>query len=181
MQGVPAPANQDLPANMLAASQGLQQASNQAPRVPLDQIIPGSSQMTTPPPNTAKPGPSKARRIPSQRAKQGRASDLLHPGQCRTFQATAYGPPWGGQEGSEWAANGMHLTPGRHLVAVDPRIIPLGSKIRIWPNPHHWPGEFIAADTGSLVQGNTVDIFAWQGPAAMDSWGRRQVQVCRKG
>lgn len=98
---------------------------------------------------------------------------------CKSVSATAYGPPWGGIEGTGITATGLQLKPGKHVVAVDPEVIPLGSRMIIWPNPHHWSGEFVAADTGGAIRGAKIDFYVWQGPSAKDRWGVRQVQLCK--
>lgn len=54
----------------------------------------------------------------------------------------------GGGEGL--TATGVPVAPG--VVAVDPKVIPLGSTVVIDG------AEYLAADTGGLIQGNRVDI-----------------------
>lgn len=48
-------------------------------------------------------------------------------------------------------ASGEPLTPGT-TIAVDPKVIPLGTRVRIGEH------EFIAQDTGSGIKGNRIDI-----------------------
>jgi 3D (Asp-Asp-Asp) domain-containing protein/peptidoglycan hydrolase CwlO-like protein len=60
---------------------------------------------------------------------------------------------------------------GRGVVAVDPSVIPLGTRLSI---PGY--GEGVAADTGSSVQGATIDLwFPTLGQA--NAWGRRTVAI----
>ena len=56
---------------------------------------------------------------------------------------------------------------GRGTIAVDPRVIPLGSLVYV-----EGYGEAIAADTGGAIQGNIVDIYVDSHEEAI-SWGRR--------
>ena len=49
-------------------------------------------------------------------------------------------------------ATGLPTAPG--VVAVDPSVIPLGTRMTI---PGY--GEAIAADTGGAVHGNTIDLW----------------------
>lgn len=56
---------------------------------------------------------------------------------------------------------------GRGIVAVDPRVIPLGSLVYV-----EGYGEAIAADTGGAVKGNVVDIYVDSYSEAVN-WGRR--------
>jgi peptidoglycan DL-endopeptidase CwlO len=66
-------------------------------------------------------------------------------------------------------ATGIPTAPG--VVAVDPSVIPLGTRLTI---PGYGVG--IAADTGGAVQGNTIDV--WFPTAALAlQWGRRTVTV----
>ncbi len=63
------------------------------------------------------------------------------------------------------------LTPSVGMVAVDPSIIPLGSRLYI-----EGYGYARAADTGGAIKGNTVDLFMESYSQCMN-WGRRTVKV----
>jgi 3D (Asp-Asp-Asp) domain-containing protein/peptidoglycan hydrolase CwlO-like protein len=65
-------------------------------------------------------------------------------------------------------ATGMPVGPG--VVAVDPSVIPLGSRMSI---PGY--GNGVAADTGGGIQGATIDL--WMTPSQCASWGRRTVTI----
>ena len=69
-----------------------------------------------------------------------------------TFRITFYCPCQlcCGKYASGYTATGTEATEGR-TIAVDPKVIPLGSKVRI--NGH----VYVAEDTG--VRGHTIDIF----------------------
>lgn len=56
-------------------------------------------------------------------------------------------------EGGSITALGTPVTPW-YTVAVDPHVIPLGSKIRI----EGYDGVFYCADTGGAIKGNIIDI-----------------------
>jgi 3D (Asp-Asp-Asp) domain-containing protein len=96
-----------------------------------------------------------------------------------SWLATAYGPPWGGIEGDGVTATGLNLTAGQPAleVAVDPRVIPLGSYVHVEPNPYGTPGTFYAGDTGGAIIGKHIDIYDWRGRANQDAWGQRAVSV----
>ena len=66
-------------------------------------------------------------------------------------------------------ATGIPTAPG--VVAVDPSVIPLGSRLTI---PGYGTG--IAADTGGAVQGNTIDVW-FPTLAQARAWGRRTVTI----
>lgn len=96
----------------------------------------------------------------------------------KSFLTTTYGPPWDEIEGGPETAIGTPLRPGRHVVAVDRNVIPLGSKLRIWPNPHNYRGSFTAEDVGGAIIGRHIDIYVWQGRAVRDFWRQGKTKVC---
>lgn len=99
------------------------------------------------------------------------------------FVSTAYGPPWGGSEGTGTTATGidLHNSPKVYIVAVDPSVIPLHSKLSINPNPFGYAGNFAAEDTGGAIKGNRIDFYDWKGRADQNAWGRRSVTVSNAG
>ena len=84
-----------------------------------------------------------------------------------TMEATAYLPSDGG--GSGITASGLWAQHG--VVAVDPGVIPLGTRLYI---PGY--GEAIAADTGGAIYGNRIDLCMDTYGEAM-AFGRRMVTV----
>ena len=60
---------------------------------------------------------------------------------------------------------------GWGIVAVDPAVIPLGTRMTI---PGY--GEGVAADTGGAVQGATIDLWFPTEAQAL-AWGRRTVTI----
>lgn len=96
------------------------------------------------------------------------------------FVATAYGPPWGGIEGGGTTATGvdLHNAPHDFIIAVDPSVIPLHSRVKLNPNPFNNPNiVFRAEDTGGAIKGNRIDFYDWRGRASQDMWGVRKVAV----
>jgi 3D (Asp-Asp-Asp) domain-containing protein len=65
-------------------------------------------------------------------------------------------------------ATGMPVGPG--VVAVDPTVIPLGTRMSI---PGY--GNGVAADVGGGIQGATIDL--WMTPSQCAAWGRRTVTI----
>ncbi len=84
-----------------------------------------------------------------------------------TMEATAYLPTDG--DGYGITATGIPATYG--VAAVDPSIIPLGSRLYI---PGY--GEAIAADTGGAIIGNRIDLCMESYDECME-FGRRNVTV----
>jgi 3D (Asp-Asp-Asp) domain-containing protein len=62
------------------------------------------------------------------------------------------------------------------VVAVDPRVIPIGSNVRIKTLTGPYSGLYIARDTGSAVKGRRIDIFMKNCTRAKQ-FGRRPVLV----
>jgi 3D (Asp-Asp-Asp) domain-containing protein len=60
---------------------------------------------------------------------------------------------------------------GEGVVAVDPAVIPLGTRMFV---PGY--GEGVAADTGSAVRGNVIDLWFSSCAEALE-WGRRTVTI----
>jgi 3D (Asp-Asp-Asp) domain-containing protein len=58
-----------------------------------------------------------------------------------------------------------------HSIAVDPRLIPLGSRVYIPAYRHIGGGWFIAQDTGGAIRGRHVDVYR-PAPAGPDDLGR---------
>lgn len=65
-------------------------------------------------------------------------------------------------------ATGMPVGPG--VVAVDPSVIPLGTRLFI---PGY--GNGVAADVGGGIKGATIDL--WMTPTQCAAWGRRTVTI----
>lgn len=92
---------------------------------------------------------------------------LMPYSQMYGMEATAYLPTDGSPEGL--TAMGIPATYG--IVAVDPDVIPLGSRVYI---PGY--GEALAADTGGAIYGYKIDLCMESYNEAMD-FGRRNVTV----
>lgn len=87
--------------------------------------------------------------------------------QMITMEATAYLPTDGGGDGI--TATGVQAHHG--IVAVDPNVIPLGTRLYI---PGY--GEAVAADTGGDIIGNRIDVVLEDYSSAIQ-FGRRTVEV----
>lgn len=89
-----------------------------------------------------------------------------------SVRSTAYSPRK--DYGRALTASGMvaaRNTNGISTVAVDPRVIPLGTKLYI-----EGYGYAVAADTGLAIKGNKVDLF-FNTLTEARSWGARHVNV----
>ena len=84
-----------------------------------------------------------------------------------TMQSTAY-------TGGTLTATGskpVYNPGGISTIAVDPNVIPLGSKVYV-----SGYGTAIAADTGGAIKGNIIDVY-FNSEADCIAWGRRTVTV----
>lgn len=85
--------------------------------------------------------------------------------------ATAYTAYCKGCTGITKTGINLRENPGKKVIAVDPSVIPLGSKV--WVEGY---GEAVAADVGSAIKGNIIDVFIPNYDEAI-AWGRKKVTV----
>ncbi|STO07727.1 3D domain-containing protein [Exiguobacterium aurantiacum] len=91
-----------------------------------------------------------------------------------TMNASAYTPYCKGCSGK--TALGWNVRTQKHnVVAVDPRVIPLGSKVQVYVGGKLM-GTYTAADTGGAIKGNKIDILMYSQSAAL-KFGRKTVTV----
>ena len=99
-------------------------------------------------------------------------ANLLIPQNSETFTAYAYCPcqKCCGKWANGITATGTNAIQGR-TVAVDPKIIPLGTKLWI-----DGKGPYIAEDTGSGINGYKLDVYHESHQDAL-IWGVQSVTV----
>jgi 3D (Asp-Asp-Asp) domain-containing protein len=83
-----------------------------------------------------------------------------------SFEATAYSV-----RGK--TASGDHAREG--VVAADPKVLPLGTRIRVEGAGAH-SGEYTVSDTGRTIKGHEIDIFV-PNEADAKRFGRKKVEV----
>ncbi|MFD0828811.1 LysM peptidoglycan-binding domain-containing protein [Neobacillus sp. M.A.Huq-85] len=71
-----------------------------------------------------------------------------------TVKATAYTASCEGCSGITATGMNIKANPNQKVIAVDPTVIPLGSKVYV-----EGYGEAIAGDTGGAIKGNRIDVF----------------------
>jgi resuscitation-promoting factor RpfB len=98
-----------------------------------------------------------------------RGSELRDSGRTITLVATAYSPSGNGPFGMQTATPGVRCRYG--VVAVDPRIIPLGTRLYV---PGY--GNCVAYDTGSAIKGHRIDLF-YPRESQASAYGRKRVTV----
>lgn len=85
--------------------------------------------------------------------------------------STAYTASCNGCSGKTATGIDLHANPGAKIIAVDPSVISLGTKVYV-----EGYGYAIAADTGTRIKGNKIDVFfASQSDAYR--WGQRTVKI----
>jgi len=98
-----------------------------------------------------------------------------------TVVATAYSAP------CKYQGTSMHTATGRNVrnsngkpirgIAVDPRVIKLGSYVRVKAWSNEW---YIADDTGGAIKGNRIDLRMDRRSDCL-TWGRRSVCIEIRG
>jgi resuscitation-promoting factor RpfB len=92
-------------------------------------------------------------------------------GKTFTMTASAYSSTCNGCSGLTATGINLKANPNMKVIAVDPSVIPLGSKVRV-----EGYGEAIASDTGGHIVGNRIDVHVPSKQAAY-SWGVKTVTV----
>ncbi|WP_144551940.1 LysM peptidoglycan-binding and 3D domain-containing protein [Bacillus sp. X1(2014)] len=88
-----------------------------------------------------------------------------------TVRATAYTASCEGCSGTTATGINLKANPDKKVIAVDPSVIPLGSKVHV-----EGYGEAIAGDTGGAIKGNRIDVFIPSEKDAID-FGVKQLKV----
>ena len=83
----------------------------------------------------------------------------------QSFEATAY---------SLHGRTASGAAPSTGMIAADPRVLPIGSRVRI--EAGSYTGEYVVADTGGAVKGKRIDIWTPSSREAM-RFGRRTVKL----
>lgn len=73
--------------------------------------------------------------------------------------------------GLTYMGHNIKKNPNMKIIAVDPSVIPLGSKV--WVEGY---GEAIAGDTGSAIKGHKIDVLM-PNAAQAKQWGRKVVKI----
>ncbi|MGA4515885.1 3D domain-containing protein [Solibacillus sp. FSL W7-1472] len=87
------------------------------------------------------------------------------------MSSTAYTANCKGCSGITKTGLNLRKNPSLKVIAVDPKIIPLGSKV--WVEGY---GIAVAGDVGSAIKGKKIDIFMSKKSTAKN-WGRKTVTV----
>lgn len=129
------------------------------------------------PPPTESPKTTKAKDTAKEQTKPPAPSVAETPapspaeGKEMSMTATAYTAYCQGCSGVTYTGIDLRSNPNQKVIAVDPNIIPLGS--RVWVEGY---GEAIAGDIGGAIKGNIIDVFLEDKQEAL-KWGRKTVTI----
>ncbi|WP_068673946.1 3D domain-containing protein [Oceanobacillus sp. Castelsardo] len=102
---------------------------------------------------------------------QASASNDKPEGKTITVKATAYTAKCEGCSGITYTGVDLNSNPDAKVIAVDPNVIPLGSKVYV-----EGYGQAVAADIGSAIKGNRIDVFIPNLDKAKE-WGTRTLNI----
>jgi 3D (Asp-Asp-Asp) domain-containing protein/LysM repeat protein len=88
-----------------------------------------------------------------------------------TVKATAYTADCAGCSGTTATGMDVKNNSNAKVIAVDPKVIPLGSKVYV-----EGYGYAVAGDTGGAIKGNRIDVLVSSNDKAMQ-WGVRHIKV----
>ncbi|SDH41455.1 3D (Asp-Asp-Asp) domain-containing protein [Alteribacillus persepolensis] len=107
----------------------------------------------------------------AERADVGSETSNDEQGRTLQVEATAYTANCNGCSGVTATGVDLHANPDANVIAVDPDVIPLGSKVRVEGH-----GTYTAADTGGAINGNKIDIYM-QNKSDASNFGRQNLEV----
>jgi len=88
-----------------------------------------------------------------------------------TVTATAYTASCTGCSGVTATGINLKNNPDLKVIAVDPNVIPLGTKVYV-----EGYGYAVAGDTGGAIKGNKIDVF-FPNKSQAYNWGRKTVKI----
>ena len=152
-----------------------EELSNEVIKEPVDRIIArGTKVISTPAPSKNVTAPSA--KGTSFSSDTGSTINGMKYKKKITMQATAYSTSPSENGGYAVSAKGNPLKHG--IVAVDPNVIPLGSKVYVESTDGSWVyGVASAEDTGGAIKGNKIDLCYEGSIASVNAFGRRTCNV----
>ena len=112
----------------------------------------------------SKPVAKKVAKTPSRSSEDNVVKEF-------TVNASAYTASCNGCSGITSTGINLKRNPDAKVIAVDPSIIPLGTKVYV-----EGYGYAIAADIGGSIKGNKIDLF-FPTKAEAYQWGRKSVKI----
>ncbi|WP_347548159.1 ubiquitin-like domain-containing protein [Pseudalkalibacillus hwajinpoensis] len=119
--------------------------------------------------NTSEKSSEKTTKKASE--KTSKPSEPSSDGRVLNVSSTAYTANCAGCSGITSTGVNLKANPNAKVIAVDPSVIPLGSKVHV-----EGYGTAIAADTGGAIKGNKIDVF-FPSKSAAYAWGNKSVKI----
>lgn len=118
------------------------------------------------------PSPANTQTAPAKTAAPASSNEVSR-GSSRVINMVATGYTDAPEENWPYAGAPSYigLPLARGMVAVDPNVIPMGTKIYV-----EGYGPAIAADQGGAIKGNRIDLF-FDSKAEANNWGMKSVKV----
>lgn len=107
----------------------------------------------------------------SSKSSKASSKPVHHSYKTVTVKSTAYTASCTGCSGVTATGINLNSDPSAKVIAVDPSVIPLGSKVYV---PGY--GYAIAGDTGGAINGHRIDVYFSSHSQAIN-WGVRDIQV----
>lgn len=119
-------------------------------------------------PEESEPKEEAAKEEPTNETSSSESSSQ---GETMSVTATAYTAKCDGCSGVTSTGMDLNANPDQKVIAVDPNVIPLGTKVHV-----EGYGEAIAGDVGGAIKGDKIDVHVPTKEEA-NSWGVRTVNV----
>src|SRR5690625_707707 len=116
-------------------------------------------------------GKTKAEQTSEETSNQANQTEESPEGKTISVTSTAYTAECDGCSGVTSPGVDLNANPDAKVIAVDPTVIPLGSKVYV-----EGYGYATAADTGGAINGNKIDVHISSKDEAL-SWGTKTVNV----
>ncbi|MER1989799.1 3D domain-containing protein [Solibacillus isronensis] len=113
----------------------------------------------------------KNKKAPVEKKEKKETIDDFEVVKTLTVEASAFTAYCKGCSGKTASGIDLKKNPDIKLIAVDPKIIPLGTKV--WVEGY---GIAVAGDTGGSIKGNRIDVFVKTKKTALN-WGRKNVEI----
>lgn len=118
-----------------------------------------------------KPVEEKQEEQASEQAQEEAKTPAKNDGETMSVTATAYTASCEGCSGVTYTGIDLNNDPNAKVIAVDPNVIPLGSRVYV-----EGYGEAIAGDIGGDIKGNRIDLHVPTKDEAYN-WGVREVEI----
>ncbi len=107
----------------------------------------------------------------SEQAQEEAKTPATNDGETMSVTATAYTASCEGCSGVTYTGIDLNNDPNAKVIAVDPNVIPLGSRVYV-----EGYGEAIAGDIGGAIKGDRIDLHVPTKDEAYN-WGVREVEI----